>query len=148
MPVSADPDDLLPYVLRTDRALPDPKPTFHLRYLVERKSARVDRLIDEARAITATDEVSDDRKKELLCEAINIGLAKMTGVRHEGKEVLVGEMSPRDHLSLFELWELANAVSGEPYLKEKERLGFASPRASAPASSAGTAPAAAPTNQV
>lgn len=170
MPISADPDDLLPYVLKIDRGKAV-EPVFKLRYLPERKATAVDRLLDAAdrcadeerrftqqshadglsaeqiEALIAKAIAAYDRKMELLQQGIAIGLAEIENLQHGDLSVGVPELVPgklelRDLLTFAELRELAQAVAGEPYLKERERLGFASPRASGPAPSAGPAPAA------
>jgi hypothetical protein len=134
VPLCADPDETIPFSLKTDEAKPaDARPVFHLRFLTEREARKVRRLIKQANA-----ETDDDQADALLSEAIAVGLDGLTDVKLRGKDVKHGD-PPSSYLTTAELWELVYAVLNKPALTEDER----GKSASSPASTAGpTAPTA------
>jgi hypothetical protein len=141
MPLSANPDDTIPYVLETDRALPEAeRPRFDLRFLTCRQRQTVAALVTQAQRETEDPEVA-----KLLDEAIGVGLARLTNVRHQGQPVAVGDDVPSGYLTPDELWELATAVLREPRLCEEKKRACSSQPTSGPAPSAASAatPAAA-----
>lgn len=135
MPVCCDPADLIPFVLKTDRAKPEgERPTFLLRALSSRQSRTAAALVQ-----TAVTEDNEEKVELNLDAAIATGLAGVRNVTRDGQPVEVGATLPSSYLSPAELWELATAVVREPQLSEDAKKKSSSESTSAPVSSAGSA---------
>jgi hypothetical protein len=139
MPLSADPNDLIPYVLECDRALPEgERPTFYFRFLTDSENRKAARLILQA---DKESEGEDDTKAAAsLSEAILMALANWERVKLRGESVPFGARPISDVLTSGEMWELAYASRREQIMTEKKRRNSASPSPADPAASAGSAP--------
>lgn len=132
MPLSINPNDLIPFRLEADEGLPEPKPTFRLRFLTYEKRSEALTLLDDAIAAEAT----KDRGKAAEC------LNAITALCVARCEALPDGFEPTSaHLTEQELWELALACVRRPRLTEDERKNSVSRHSSSTDNSAGTAPA-------
>jgi len=123
MPLCADPNDLIPYVLETDRDGPEPRPTFRLRALSELESRQVSRLIQDAN--DAAQAKGEEQAVAKLNEAIAVGLRGYVGPNCAGKPV-TADRPANEYLTSAELWELAFAVLNGPRLDEEKKRASAS----------------------
>lgn len=155
MPISADPNSTIPYVLITDRKKPPAEQTtFHLRFLTDCEVGRYERLAEQH------DEAKDpDERAKLANEMIHAGVARwdrlFKWVKGTEKPELVPYSPAVDLTELLtpsEKFELVRAVRDEPFVKERDLKNSESPAPSGPASSvvtalpgASTAPPATPT---
>lgn len=133
MPLSINPNDLIAFCLECDEALPEPRPTFRLRFLTYDKRSEVLTLLNDAIAA----EEAKDRAK--VSECLN-GITAACVARCENMPP--GFEPTSAHLSEQELWELALACVKRPRLTEDERKNSGSRHSLSTDISAGTAPAA------
>ena len=133
MPLSANPDDLVPYVLITDRDKAAP-PTFMLRYLTGAQFAQARRIVKEA-----SDMADDEQWRAAIDRSILIGLADVRNLTINGKPVTIAD-PPSTYLTPGEMSELSRAIRTEPNLSEQKKRNSASPSTSDAVSSAAAAP--------
>lgn len=133
MPLSINPNALVPFVLERDEALPEPRPTFQLRFLTyDRRTEALSLLGDALKA----DEAKDRGKvKECLDGILAIGVARCDAMPD-------GFKPTAESLTDVELWELATACIKRPRLSEEDLKNSGSRHSLSTDNSAGTAPAA------
>lgn len=126
MPLSINPDDLIPFSLASDEKA-DPKPTFRLRFLTYAQRSQAIQLLADA---IAAEEAKDRGKvAELLDALMAVGVAKWDNIPVPFKPT-------HEHLTETELWELAVAVVKRPRLTEEERKNSERPVSSSTVASA------------
>jgi hypothetical protein len=140
MPLSTNPDDLIPFSLMLDeQAEKDPakRPTFLLRFLSVRQLLSVQRLYADALAPDTTDEQANAKLNDIL--AIGLG-----GWRHLPIPFAADKpgdaLDAADVLTPGEKAELAKAVGTKPRLTETDRKNSVSRSSSSTESCASTAP--------
>ena len=141
MPLSTDPDDLIPFSLTLDEQRPEARrPVFLLRFLTVKQLLKVKRLYDDVLA-----EADDEKSSALLTEILNIGVAGWRNLPIEFPDTDPGGALD-EVLTAGEKAELARAVGIKPRLTEHDRKNSGSRSSSSTESSVPAAPTSAETN--
>jgi hypothetical protein len=141
VPLSTNPDDLIPFVLELDaerfKDEPEKAPTFFLRFLSCRKLLEAQRLYREA-----TETPDDEKANATMNAVLAIGVGGWRNLPVEYDAARPGDvLDAADLLTPGEKEELARAVCTKPRLTELERKNSVSRSSSPAGSSANTAPA-------
>jgi hypothetical protein len=118
VPLSTDPDDLIPFSLTLDEQRPEAtRPVFLLRFLSVRQLLKARRLYDEFVA-----ETDGDRENAKLNELLALGVGGWRNIPADFDAAKPGEaLDAKDVLTAGEKAELARGVMNKPLLTESDR---------------------------
>lgn len=119
MPISADPNETVEYVLQLDAAKPKP-PKAYLRFLTARQLTHINQLVKQA-----SEQPDDEQAKPILNEILATGIARVEGYPSGA------DLKELDGvLTVNEMWELVTAIQVKPMMEELDRKKRLSPATS------------------
>jgi len=126
MPLSCDPNETTPFVLKTDQNKPEPRPQFDCRFISKCDRTRHARLVTEAEGI------KDETIWDVLWNAIAIVVVGWKAISDEpfSREAMEAKLTET------EIMELALGCADAVKMAEDDRKNLSSPRSSTPGSAA------------